>query len=121
MIKINIDINSIFPIIIKIIKKNFVESKKFTKFMLANPYKEELVVLVNVRIDILKEFSKLILSNTKILERIKRLIKKEIKIKKDKFIVWLSIFFSEWNILLLKTLFGLTNFIISVEADLRRI
>ena len=36
-------------------------------------------------IDILKEFSKLISSSTKKLERIKRLIKNDIKIKKDKF------------------------------------
>tara|TARA_Y200000002_G_C22503631_1_gene588308 strand:+ start:646 stop:783 length:138 start_codon:yes stop_codon:yes gene_type:complete len=45
------------------------------------------VVLVIVKIDILKEFSKLILSKTNMLERIKRLIKKDIKIKKDKFIL----------------------------------
>ena len=81
------DINSIFPIIIKIIKKILVELKKLIKFIFDKPYNEELVVLVIVKIDILKEFSKLILSKTNMLERIKRLIKKDIKIKKDKFIL----------------------------------
>ena len=81
------DINSIFPIIIKIIKQILVELKKLMKFKFDKPYNEELVVLVIVKIDILKEFSKLILSKTNILERIKRLIKKDIKTKKDKFIL----------------------------------
>ena len=81
------DINSIFPIIIKIIKQILVELKKLIKFIFDKPYNEELVVLVIVKIDILKEFSKLILSKTNILERIKRLIKKDIKTKKDRFIL----------------------------------
>tara|TARA_B100000902_G_scaffold190861_1_gene182418 strand:+ start:968 stop:1216 length:249 start_codon:yes stop_codon:yes gene_type:complete len=81
------DINSIFPIIIKIIKQILVELKKLIKFIFDKPYNEELVVLVIVKIDILKEFSKLILSKTNMLERIKRLIKKDIKTKKDKFIL----------------------------------
>ena len=80
------DINSIFPIIIKIIKQILVELKKLIKFIFDKPYNDELVVLVIVKIDILKEFSKLILSKTNMLERIKRLIKKDIKTKKDRFI-----------------------------------
>tara|TARA_B100001057_G_scaffold467549_1_gene525808 strand:- start:66 stop:329 length:264 start_codon:yes stop_codon:yes gene_type:complete len=85
--KIKIDINSIFPIIINIIKNNLVLSKRLVKLILSNPYNEELVVLVSVSIDSLKEFSKLMLSKTKILDNIKILIKKDIKIKKDKFII----------------------------------
>ena len=81
------DINSIFPIIIKIIKQILVELKKLIKFIFDKPYNDELVVLVIVKIDILKEFSKLILSKTNMLERIKRLIKKDIKTKKDRFIL----------------------------------
>ena len=87
MNNIKIDINSIFPIIINIIMDSFVLVKRFAKFILLNPYNEELVVLVRVNIDNLNEFSKLILSNTNMLDKIKILIKKDIKIKKDKFII----------------------------------
>ena len=59
------------------------------------PYNDEFVVFVSVSIDSLNEFSKLILSKTKTLDNINILIKNEIKIKKDKLINWLSIFFSE--------------------------
>ena len=59
------------------------------------PYNDEFVVFVSVSIDSLNEFSKLILSKTKTLDNINILIKNEIKIKKDKLIIWLSIFFSE--------------------------
>ena len=59
------------------------------------PYNDEFVVFVSVSIDSLNEFSKLILSKTKTLDKINILIKNEIKIKKDKLIIWLSIFFSE--------------------------
>ena len=82
-----IDINSIFPIIINIIKNIFVLSKKLVKLILSNPYNVELVVLVSVSMDNLNEFSKFILSRTKTLDKIKTLIKKDIKIKKDKFII----------------------------------
>tara|TARA_A100001011_G_C13942199_1_gene687640 strand:+ start:256 stop:543 length:288 start_codon:yes stop_codon:yes gene_type:complete len=92
---IKIDNNSIFPIIINIIKNIFVLSKKLVKIILSNPYNEELVVLVSVSMDNLNEFSKFILSKTKTLDKIKVLTKKEIKIKKDKFTTWLSIFLSE--------------------------
>ena len=87
MIIKNIDINSIFPIIINIIKNNFVLSKRLEKLILLTPYKDELVVFVNVSTDNLKEFSKFILSRTSILDSIKILIKKDIKIKNDKFII----------------------------------
>ena len=87
MNNIKIDINSIFPIIINIIIVSFVLVKSPGKFILFNPYNEELVVLVKVNIDNLNEFSKLILSNTNILDKIKILMKKDIKIKKEIFIV----------------------------------
>tara|TARA_B100000927_G_scaffold223997_1_gene183815 strand:+ start:183 stop:446 length:264 start_codon:yes stop_codon:yes gene_type:complete len=85
--KIKIDINSIFPIIINIIKNNFVLFKRFAKLILLTPYNEEFVVFVNVSIDSLKELSKFMLSKTSILDKIKILIKKDIKIKNDKFII----------------------------------
>ena len=95
MNKIRIDINSIFPIIINIIKNSFVLFKRLLKLMSPTPYNDELVVFVSVSIDNLKEFSKFTLSKTSILDKMKTLIKKEIKIKKDKLTSWLSIFFSE--------------------------
>ena len=87
MNNINRDINSIFPIIINIIKNNFVLVKRLEKLISLTPYNEELVVFVSVRIDSLKELSKLILSKIKMLDKIKIPIKKDINIKKDKFIV----------------------------------
>jgi hypothetical protein len=84
---IKTDINSIFPIIINIIKNNLVEPIKFIKLISDKPYNDELVVFVKVRIDNLKEFSKLISSKTKILDKMNTLMKKLIKIKNDKFIV----------------------------------
>ena len=87
MNKIKIDINSIFPIIINIIKNNFVLFKRFAKLILLTPYNEEFVVFVNVSIDSLKELSKFMSSKTSILDKIKILIKKDIKIKNDKFII----------------------------------
>ena len=87
MNNINTDINSIFPIIINIIKNSFVLVKRLEKLISLTPYNEELVVFVSVRIDSLNEFSKLILSKTNMLYKIKIPIKKDINIKKDKFIV----------------------------------
>jgi hypothetical protein len=89
--------------------------------MFSKPNKDELVVFVSVNTESLKEFSKFILSKTKTLERIKILMKKLIKIKKDKFTICMSIFLSEKKILLLKTLFGRTNFNISLEAVFNKI
>ena len=87
MININTDINSIFPIIINIIKNNFVLVKRLEKLISLTPYNEELVVFVSARIDSLNEFSKLILSKINMLDKIKIPMKKDINIKKDKFIV----------------------------------
>ena len=67
-----IDINSIFPIIIKIIKLIFEVVNKFAKFKFSILNNSELTVLVKVRIDNLKDFSKPILSNTKKLDKINK-------------------------------------------------
>tara|TARA_B100000427_G_C15043732_1_gene392345 strand:+ start:254 stop:514 length:261 start_codon:yes stop_codon:yes gene_type:complete len=77
------DINSIFPIIIKIIKLIFEDINKFEKFKLCKPYISEFTVLVKVKIDNLKERSNPILSKIRKLDKIKRLKKKDINIKKD--------------------------------------
>ena len=74
-----IDINSIFPIIIKIIMLIFELVNKFVKFKFSILNNSELTVLVKVRIDSLKDFSKPILSKTKKLDKINRLKKKRNK------------------------------------------
>ena len=71
-----IDINSIFPIIINIIKNNFVLFKRFAKLISLTPYNEEFVVFVNVSIDSLKELSKFMSSKTIMLDKIKIPLKK---------------------------------------------
>ena len=57
------------------------------------PYISELVVFVIVKIESLNDSSKFMLSNIKILERINKLKKNEIKIKKDILIFSSLIFF----------------------------
>ena len=116
-----IDINSIFPIIIKIIKLIFEDVSKLEKFKFAILNNSELVVLVKVRIDSLKDFSKPILSNIKKLDKINRLKKKEIKIRNEIFTLSSVIFLSEEKIVLLIILFGLINLKISEEAIFKRI
>ena len=81
MIIKKIDINSIFPIIINIIKLNFEVVNKFANSISSTPNIGDVAVFVIVKIDNLKDFSKSILSTIKIPERINKLIK-EIKIKK---------------------------------------
>ena len=115
------DISSIFPIIIKIIKLSFEVVSKFAKSISSIPYIAEIVVFVMVRIDNLNYFSKSMLSTIKIPDRINKLIKNEIKIKKEIFIFSFVIFLSELNIFLFIMLFGLINLIISEEAIFKRI
>ena len=81
----------------------------------------ELVVLVKVRIDSLKDFSKPILSNTKKLDKINKLKKKEIKMRNEILTLSSVIFLSESKIVLLVMLFGLINFKISADAIFKRI
>ena len=115
------DIKSIFPIIIKIIKLNFEVVSKFPNSISCIPNIWEVVVFVIVKIDNLNDFSKSILSTIKIPERINKLIKNEIKIKKEIFTFSSEIFFSELNMFLFIMLFGLINLIISEEAVFKRI
>ena len=116
-----IDISSIFPTIIKNIKLNFEDVNKLLKLMLSILYIEEFKVLVNVRMDNLNDFSKPILSTTRKLDKIKRLTKKEMNIKKDILTFSSDIFLFELKIVLLITLLGLINFNISDDEILRRI
>ena len=80
-----IDISSIFPIIINKIKLIFEDVNRFEKFKFCILNISEFTVFVKVSIDNLNDFSKPILSTTKKLDKIKRLKKKEINIKKDIF------------------------------------
>ena len=89
-----IDINSILPIIINKIKLIFEDVNRLAKFILLILNISEFTVLVKVNIDSLKDFSKPILSITKKLDKIKRLRKKEINIRKDIFIFSSDIFLS---------------------------
>ena len=78
-----IDINSILPIIINKIKLIFEDVSKLLKFIFCILNISELTVLVKVKIDNLKDFSKPISSITKKLDKIKRLKKNDINIKND--------------------------------------
>tara|TARA_B100001094_G_scaffold173417_1_gene167733 strand:+ start:77 stop:442 length:366 start_codon:yes stop_codon:yes gene_type:complete len=115
-----IDINSILPIIIKIIILNLEVVNKFAKSIFCIPNISEVVVLVIVRIDSLKDFSKFILSIIKTPDKINKLIKNEINIKKEILILSLVILYSGLNKFLFTTLLGLTSFIISAAVIFKR-
>ena len=85
------DNSSIFPRTIKKIKKSLDDVNKLEKSISSNPYKLEFTVFVIVRMDNLKEFSKLIPPADNMLESKKILMKKQIKIRKDKLIFSLLI------------------------------
>ena len=116
-----IDISSIFPIIINIIKLSLELVSKLAKSISSIPYIAEVIVFVSVKIDNLNDFSKEILSNTNMLDNKNKLIIKDIKIKKEIVIFSFVIFLSEFKIFLFIMLLGLTNFLISDEADFNRI
>tara|TARA_B110000881_G_C18408610_1_gene429737 strand:- start:19 stop:384 length:366 start_codon:yes stop_codon:yes gene_type:complete len=115
------DISSIFPIIIKNIKLIFELVNKLAKFKSSILNNSELTVLDKVKIDNLKDFSKPILSSTRKLDKINRLKKKEIKMRKEIFTLSSVIFLSEEKIVLLNIALGLINFIISEEDIFKRI
>ena len=115
------DINSIFPIIIKNIKLIFEDVNRFEKLRFCILYISEFTVFVKVKIDSLKDFSNPILSNTKKLDKMKRLKKKDINIKKEIFMLSSEIFLFELKIDLLVTLLGLMSFIISIDVILSKI
>ena len=121
MIIKKIDINSILPIIINIIKLILELVNKLEKSMFSNPYKFELTVFVKANIDNLNEVSKLIVSRISKLDKINKLIKKDINIKNENFIFSLEIFLFELKIDWLIISFGLTNLIISEDTVFNKI
>ena len=112
------DINSIFPITINKIINILEDVNKLKKSISFNPNKPEFTVLVIVNIESLKDFSKLRPPALKILDRIKILIKKQIKIKKEEFkfslLILCSVFRNLWSIIT----FGETSLKISKTVDL---
>ena len=70
-----IDINSIFPIIIKIIKLILDDESKLLKFIFCKPYISEFTVFVKAKMASLKELSNPKLSKTRKLDNIKGLRK----------------------------------------------
>ena len=94
--------------------------KSLTAFLFDTIVADE-VVFVIVSIDNLNDFSKLILSTAKIPDKINKLIKKDMNIKKEILILSSVIFFSVLNIFLLSIVFGLINFIISRDEVLSNI
>ena len=116
-----IDISSIFPIIINKIKLIFDDVNRLEKFKLCILNISEFTVLVKVNIDNLKDFSNPILSTTNKLDKINKLKKKDINIKKDIFILSSDIFLSVLKMVLLIMLLGLTSLIISKEVIFNKI
>ena len=115
------DINSIFPITINKIMNIFDVVNKLKKSISFKPNKLEFTVLVIVRMESLNALSKLSPPVVKILDKIKILIKKQIKIKKDEFKFLLSILCSVFKILWLIITFGDTSLKISKTVDLKSI
>jgi len=99
LIIIKNDINSIFPKIINKIINDFDVVNKSENEISLNPKRFELTVLVIVKIDSLKEFSKSRPPVVKILDKIKILIKKHINNKNEEFKLLLSILYSVFKIL----------------------
>ena len=91
------DISSILPTIINIIKLILELVNKLAKLILVSPNNSDVVVLVKVNTESLKECSKFKLSKIKTPERKNKLIKKDMNIKKDNFMFSLSIFLSVYN------------------------
>ena len=115
------DINSIFPITINKIINIFEDVNKLKKLILLKPNKSEFTVFVIVNIESLKELSKSKPPVARILDKIKILIKKQIKIKKEEFKFSLLILCFVFKISWLITIFGDTNLKISKTVDLKSI
>ena len=103
------------------IKLIFDDVNKLAKFKFCKLYISEFTVLVNVSIDNLNELSNPILSRIRKLDRINKLKKNDIKIKNEILTFSSFILFSELKIVLLITLLGLINFIISAAVILSSI
>ena len=102
------------------IKLIFDDVNKLAKFKSCKPYISEFTVFVKVKIESLNDLSKPILSKTKKHDKMKTLIKKDMKIKKEILKFSSFILLSELNIVLLITLFGLINLIISEDVIFKR-
>ncbi len=113
------DINSILPITINKIIDNFDDVNKSEKSISSKPYKLEFTVFVIVKIDNLKELSKLMPPADNELDSKKMLIKKQMKIKKDEFIFSLLILCSVFKIDWSRTILGETSLKISKTEDLK--
>ena len=112
------DISSIFPITINKIIKILDDVNKLKKSISFKPNKLEFTVLVMVSMESLKDFSKLRPLTVNILDKIKILIKKLIKIKKEEFKFSLLILCSVFKILWSFITFGDTSLKISRTVDL---
>ena len=117
MIKNN-DISSILPITINIIINILDDVNKLKKSISFKPNKLEFTVFVIVRMESLKDSSKLRPLVVKILDKMKILIKKQIKIKKEEFKFSLLILCSVFNILWSIITFGEASLKISKTVDL---
>ena len=115
------DINSILPITINKIMNIFDDVSKLKKSISFNPNKLEFTVLVTVSMESLNEFSKLSPPAVRMLDRIKILIKKQIKIKNEEFKFSSLILWSVFKILWSKIIFGETSLKISKTVDLNNI
>ena len=115
------DINSIFPITINKIMNIFDVVNKLKKSISFKPNKLEFTVLVIVRMESLNALSKLSPPVVNILDKIKILIKKQIKIKKEEFKFSLLILCSVFKILWSIIIFGETSLKISKTVDLKSI
>ena len=113
------DINSILPITINKIMNILDVVNKLKKSTSFNPNKLEFTVLVMVRIESLKELSKLSPPAVRMLDKIKILIKKQIKIKKEEFKFSLFILCSVFKILWSIITFGETSLKISKTVYLK--
>ena len=117
MIKNN-DISSILPITINIIINILDDVNKLKKSISFKPNKLEFTVFVIVRMESLKDSSKLRPLVVKILDKMKILIKKQIKIKKEEFKFSLLILCSVFKILWSIITFGEASLKISKTVDL---
>ena len=103
------------------IKLIFDDVNKLAKFKSCKLYISEFTVFVKVSIDNLNELSNPILSRIRKLDRINKLKKNDIKIKNEILTLSSFILFSELKIVLLITLLGLINLIISAAVILSNI
>ena len=99
----------------------FEDVNKLEKLIVSNPCNSEFTVFVRVKMDSLNDFSKFKFPELKKLERIKILIKKDIKTKNEELIFSVFILFSVFKILWSIIMLGVTSFTISKIEDFNKI